>query len=103
MNLQIKKLIDIVDSSGMRFFYVNAPREHDAGVLYMGHSVVPLMIIPPGANNYTISGICGAQCTERVRHCDVITSLHNFTYYTQKYSISLKLASIFLLTCYTLT
>ena len=57
---------DVVDSSGMRFFYVNTPREHDAGVLYVGHSVVPIMIIPPGADNYTISGICGAQCTERV-------------------------------------
>ena len=54
----------------MRFFYVNTPREHDAGVLYLGHSVVPIMIIPPGTNNYTISGICGAQCTERV--CDIM-------------------------------
>ena len=60
-----------MDSSGIRFFYVSTPREHDAGVLFMGHSVVPIMIIPPGADNYTISGICGAQCTERV--CDIMT------------------------------
>ena len=57
---------DVTDSSGLRFFYVREPREHDAGVLYIGHSVFPTMIIPPGTDNYTISGVCGAQCTERV-------------------------------------
>ena len=60
--------LDVTDSSGMRFFYVNTRREHDAGVLYVGHSVHPLMIIPPGTDNYTISGICAANCTERVRN-----------------------------------
>ena len=59
-------IIDVIDSSGIRFFYVSEPREHDAGVLYLGHSVFPTMIIPPDVDNYTISGVCGAQCTERV-------------------------------------
>ena len=54
------------DSSGIRIFYTNISREHDAGILDIGHSVTPLMIIPPNTPNYTIAGVCAPDCTEKV-------------------------------------
>ena len=56
----------VEDSSGMEFFYSYIPPVHEAGVLPLGHSVTPGMIIPPKTDNYVIEGICPGRCTERV-------------------------------------
>ena len=60
-------ILGVTDSSGIRFYYTSTPREHDAGIMFLGHSVTSLMIVPPGAPNYMIGGICTANCTESVR------------------------------------
>ena len=54
------------DSSGIRFFYSSQPREHDAGILEVGHEVDPFMFIPPNTPNYIVGGMCIADCTNRV-------------------------------------
>ena len=56
----------VFDSSGMRFFYTSTRRQHDAGMVGLGHYVTPDMLIPPGAINYTISGLCTSTCTKKV-------------------------------------
>ena len=57
---------DVIDSSGFRFYYTSIPREHRAGILYLGHHVTRKMIIPPNAPNYTITGFCPSNCTDTV-------------------------------------
>ena len=57
---------DIMDSSGVQFIYENAPRRFDAGILVMGHQIHRLMIIPPLATNYGVTGVCSSECTSRV-------------------------------------
>ena len=57
------------DSSGIEFIYENAPRQFDAGILLMGHEVNQLMIIPPQATNYGVTGVCSSECTSRVSMC----------------------------------
>ena len=57
-----------IDSSGMRFFYTDTPREHEAGILELGYSVAPLMVIPPNAKNFTITGLVNEECTNEVRY-----------------------------------
>ena len=59
-------LAGIMDSSGMRFYYSSTSREHDAGIMFLGHDVTSYMVIPPGTSNYTIGGICTANCTKSV-------------------------------------
>lgn len=54
---------DIVDSSGIEFFYTSGRREHDAGIMNVGHFVQNIMVIPPNAANYTIIGQCSPECT----------------------------------------
>ncbi len=54
---------DIVDSSGMSFYYTSTKRTFDAGSLFLGHSVTRSMIIPPGAQNYRVFGECSSDCT----------------------------------------
>ena len=63
----ILHVLGVIDSSGMRFYYTSTPREHDAGVMFLGHDVNRLMIVPPGAPNYTIASVCSANCTQSVR------------------------------------
>ena len=54
----------MIDSSGMTFYYIDTPREHNAGILQVGHVVNEFMIIPPKARNYTIYSFCSSNCTE---------------------------------------
>ena len=61
---------DIRDSSGIRFIYENAPRQFNAGILLLGHQVDRLMIIPPSATNYGVTGVCSSECTSRVSVSD---------------------------------
>ena len=70
VNLSIVKLvwtyiiIDVVDNSGMRFYYINTARQYNAGIMEIGHDVIPEMIIPPKAANYTVLGLCPMGCTQ---------------------------------------
>ncbi|KAK8380027.1 hypothetical protein O3P69_016584 [Scylla paramamosain] len=54
----------VVDSSGVRFFYTDKLREHDAGTIVFGHNVSPLHIIPP-VQRWQSSGYCDPQCTSQ--------------------------------------
>ena len=56
----------VVDSSGMEFSYTNTPPQHRAGLISIGHTVRKNMVIPPNAENYTISSICTGSCTQAV-------------------------------------
>ena len=58
--------VGIRDSSGFQFFFENSPREHNAGILTIGHEVNRFMIVPPMATNYGITGVCSGQCTSQV-------------------------------------
>ena len=78
--------LGIVDSSGLTFTYLETPREHNAGILFMGHSVIETMIIPPNVANYTISAFCSENCTTQVHvfnqqplSCMLFTSRQNFS------------------------
>ena len=51
----------------MRFYYTEEEPENRAGILFLGHAVIPSMIVPPRADNYTIAGLCSSICTDRVR------------------------------------
>ena len=57
-------IVGVVDSSGMTFYYIDTPRENNAGILQVGHQVNQFMIIPPKARNYTIYSFCSSTCTE---------------------------------------
>lgn len=61
-NPKLKK--GVVDSSGLRIFYTDQLREIDAGVIMVGSSVSPNMLIPPG-QEWTTVGICSGDCTEK--------------------------------------
>ena len=58
--------IGVIDSSGMRIWYASSPREHDAGMLAVGYSVNPHMVIPPNAKNFTITSFVHEECTNKV-------------------------------------
>ena len=60
--------IGVRDSSGMVFTYSSMKRQHDAGILTIGHTVSSRMVIPPRAVNYTVSGYCSGTCTQQVRN-----------------------------------
>lgn len=61
--------VGVVDNSGLRFYYSTTPRQYNAGLLEIGHNIHPTMIIPPGAEQYTILGFCYTACTDQVIHC----------------------------------
>ena len=50
----------------MEFSYTNTPPQHRAGFLTIAHSIRKDMVIPPNAENYTISTICTGSCTQAV-------------------------------------
>ena len=56
------------DSSGMRLWYTDTPREHEAELLAVGYRVTPLMVIPPNSKNFTITGLVNEECTNQVRY-----------------------------------
>ena len=58
----------VLDSSGVRFTYTDEPQKHRAGILTSGYTVHSGMIIPPGRNDYTITGLCPGECTKHVGH-----------------------------------
>ena len=50
----------------MVFTYSSMKRQHDAGILTIGHFVTSGMVVPPRAVNYTVSGYCSSACTQQV-------------------------------------
>uniref|UniRef100_A0A1X7UIG5 DOMON domain-containing protein n=1 Tax=Amphimedon queenslandica TaxID=400682 RepID=A0A1X7UIG5_AMPQE len=54
----------ITDSSGIVFTYIDTRRQYDAGILFLGHAVAPVMIIPPNTNNFKTIGLCSGPCTK---------------------------------------
>ena len=56
----------VLDNSGLRFFYTSEAPEHNAGIMFLGHLVIPIMLIPPKTERYTVSAICTADCTNQV-------------------------------------
>ena len=67
----------IVDSSGMEFFYTTTPPQQRAGILAVGHLVSNIMIIPPNAENFTVTSLCPGSCTRSV------SALYTSLYYVQ--------------------
>ena len=61
----------MIDNSGIEFFYTSTPRQHDAGILTVGHAVRSSMIIPPNAESYSIVGECSADCTSTVDNSSI--------------------------------
>ena len=53
------------DSSGLMFTYTQTRREHDAGIMQVGHQVRFTQVIPPGAGNYSTYGTCHSSCLSR--------------------------------------
>ena len=54
---------DWIDSSGVRIFYTNKLRAHDAGVLEIGLEYSDKNSIPPKQTFFDLSGFCTAECT----------------------------------------
>ena len=57
----------IRDSSGMVFTYSSQRRQHNGGVLQIGHYVSRSMVIPPHSLNYTLPSFCASSCTQQVK------------------------------------
>ena len=57
---------DLVDSSGLRFWYTNQTRMYDAGIIFTGWGVTHQMIIPPKQPQWETEGYCAGICTKKV-------------------------------------
>jgi hypothetical protein len=73
-----KEVEGTLDSSGMRIWYTKTPREHDAGILTVGHLVTPLQVIPPNSKNFVNIGLMPAECTNEYLPDDGIHVFGNF-------------------------
>ncbi|CAL8109980.1 unnamed protein product [Orchesella dallaii] len=51
--------------SGVRAYYINNLREHDAGMLIVNHDTSPALTVPVESENFIISGHCSSACTEK--------------------------------------
>ena len=70
---KLKSVTGVMDNSGIEFFYTSTPRQHDAGIMSVGHGVVREMIIPPNTASYYIAGECSVECTSRVCNSPPVT------------------------------
>ncbi|KAL9952237.1 hypothetical protein ACROYT_G039460 [Oculina patagonica] len=52
------------DSSGLRFFYTSNLRKYDAGIIAVGESSLPFMVIPPKQESWISTGYCPKQCSQ---------------------------------------
>ena len=55
-----------LDSSGLRVWYTKTPREHEAGILTVGHFVHPYHVIPPNSQNFVSTGLLTEKCSKDV-------------------------------------
>ena len=89
------KRAGMVDHSGMRFTLTDELRAYDAGILELGLTYVDTMAIPPGVEEFPLSGSCLGQCTNQVIGCATMfensgfdaTVVQLFFAYTQVYEI----------------
>ena len=51
------------DRSGFNLTYISTGRKYDAGVLEVGHTVLPTMVVPGRAVSYSVFGVCNSSCT----------------------------------------
>ena len=56
---------DVHDNSKLRMYYTYNLRPNDAGVLTLGYTVEPFMVIPP-KRLWSVTGHCTADCTKAV-------------------------------------
>ena len=66
----------------MRVWYTSIPREYDAGVLELGHSVSLRQIIPPNAKNFTTTGIVSEDCTKVHSYIGILYIYNVYMYAT---------------------
>ncbi|XP_042880997.1 uncharacterized protein LOC122258825 [Penaeus japonicus] len=62
---------DVVDASGVKIFYTENLREHEAGSLVIGHGIFN-HIIPPKTSNWLSVGHCSSDCTSQMVPADGI-------------------------------
>lgn len=58
------KIVDIIDSSGVRLLYSPSIRQNDVGNLPLGD--VPGIFIPPNSSRFRLVAYCHSSCTEKV-------------------------------------
>ena len=73
---------DIVDVSGIQFFYSNQRREFEVGVLEIGNIYTSDMVIPPRQKMFSWPGICSSECTKVVSA--LFTRNWSYTYELRK-------------------
>ena len=71
VTLNTQPLTGVIDNSGIEFFYTSTPRQHDAGILTVGHAVVRFMVIPPNTESYSVVGECSEDCTRTVDNSSI--------------------------------
>ncbi|XP_072176978.1 dopamine beta-hydroxylase-like [Diadema setosum] len=54
---------NIIDSSGLRFYYTPTLRPYDAGIMELGLVYTPKLSIPPGMDKFVLTGHCLPKCT----------------------------------------
>lgn len=54
------------DSSGIRLYYTETLRRYDAGIMELGLVYSPVMAIPPGEDDFVLTGYCTDKCTQLV-------------------------------------
>ncbi|KAM4696017.1 dopamine beta-hydroxylase [Rhinophrynus dorsalis] len=52
------------DSSGIRLHYTPSLRRYDAGIMELGLVYSPVMAIPPGQKEFSLTGYCTDKCTQ---------------------------------------
>ncbi|CAG0913337.1 unnamed protein product [Notodromas monacha] len=57
---------NLVDNSGLRFYYTPNLRAHDAGVMSLGMHPNWRHLIPPGQSAVLSQGHCTAPCTSQI-------------------------------------
>ncbi|KAJ8038730.1 Dopamine beta-hydroxylase [Holothuria leucospilota] len=53
----------LVDSSGIKFYVTENLRKYSVGILEVGVTYAPNLVIPPGEGEFELSGICLPNCT----------------------------------------
>ncbi len=65
-NLHERKAYTHLPFSGLRIYYTDHLRQHDASMLLLGSEVNFMHIIPPRQDRFTTVGRCTADCTRKV-------------------------------------
>ena len=72
-------LLGTIDSSGMRLWYTSTPRQYDAGIFSVGHSVHSNHVIPPNSKNFISTGLLTEECSKTVRIMNIRLEYLNLT------------------------